>query len=184
MDKQYLRMKAVHLAVLGAIGAAFASPPLLADPADAVIPRLQKEFSPTTLSAEQQRKELEWFREAAKPFRGKKIMVVSETINTHRYESEVLAKAFTELTGIHVVHEQTGEDDVVKKIEVQARTGLHLYDAYINDSDLIGWHSRRPNAVNLTDFMAKEGKSVTLPTLDINDFIGKSFTTGPDGKLY
>jgi glycerol transport system substrate-binding protein len=32
--------------------------------------------------------------------------------------------------------------------------------------------------------MAGEGKDVTLPTLDIDDFIGKSFTTGPDGKLY
>ncbi len=32
--------------------------------------------------------------------------------------------------------------------------------------------------------MAGEGKDVTLPTLDVDDFIGKSFTTGPDGKLY
>jgi hypothetical protein len=32
--------------------------------------------------------------------------------------------------------------------------------------------------------MAGEGKDVTNPKLDIDDFIGKSFTTGPDGKLY
>ena len=32
--------------------------------------------------------------------------------------------------------------------------------------------------------MKGEGKDVTLPTLDIDDFIGKSFTTGPDGDLY
>ena len=38
--------------------------------------------------------------------------------------------------------------------------------------------------MNLTDFMKGEGKAVTLPTLDVNDFIGKSFTTAPDGKLY
>ena len=36
----------------------------------------------------------------------------------------------------------------------------------------------------LSDWMAGEGKDVTLPTLDIDDFMGKSFTTGPDGKLY
>ena len=153
-------------------------------PAPDVIDRLTREFSPTTLSKEQQRKEFEWFREAAKPFKGKNIMVVSEIIDTHKYESDVIAKAFTELTGIHVVHELTGEDDVVKKIETQVRTGLHLYDAYINDSDLIGWHYRLNKVVNLTDFMAGEGKSVTLPTLDIKDFIGISFTTGLDGKLY
>ena len=39
-------------------------------------------------------------------------------------------------------------------------------------------------ARNLTDWMAGPGKSVTNPGLDIDDFIGKSFTTGPDGDLY
>jgi len=37
---------------------------------------------------------------------------------------------------------------------------------------------------NLTDWMAGEGADVTLPTLNLDDFIGTSFTTGPDGKLY
>jgi glycerol transport system substrate-binding protein len=32
--------------------------------------------------------------------------------------------------------------------------------------------------------MAGEGKDVTNPMLDVDDFMGKSFTTGPDGKLY
>ena len=32
--------------------------------------------------------------------------------------------------------------------------------------------------------MAGEGKDVTSPTLDVNDFIGRSFTTAPDGKMY
>jgi glycerol transport system substrate-binding protein len=157
-------------------------PPL---PAHAdIIDSLIKEFSPSSLSPQQQKQELEWFRAAAKPFKGKQIIVVSETIDTHQYESNVIAKAFTQLTGIHVVHELTGEDDVVKKIETQVRTGIHLYDAYINDSDLIGWHYRTGKVLNLTDYMAGEGKQVTLPTLDLPDFIGLSFTTGPDGKLY
>ena len=38
--------------------------------------------------------------------------------------------------------------------------------------------------VPLSDFMVGEGRDVTLPTLDVDDFMGKSFTTGPDGKLY
>jgi glycerol transport system substrate-binding protein len=148
------------------------------------IARLMNDFSPTTLTKKQQRVELEWFRNAAKPFVGKEIRVVSETLDVHAYESDVLAKAFTQLTGIHVVHEQTGEDDLIKKIETQARTGIYLYDAYINDSDFIGWHFRAKKGYNLTDFMAHEGKAVTLPTLDIKDFIGISFTTGLDGKIY
>ena len=38
---------------------------------------------------------------------------------------------------------------------------------------------RYSQTVNLTDWMAGEGKDVTDPMLDVDDFIGKSFTTGP-----
>ncbi|MFL6623895.1 MAG: ABC transporter substrate-binding protein [Sulfurifustis sp.] len=145
---------------------------------------VDKEFQPSTLSKEQQLKEMEWFINAAKPFKGMHIRVVSETIPTHEYESKVLAKAFEEITGIKVTHDLIQEGDVIEKIQTQFQTGKNLYDAWINDSDLIGTHIRYPYVVNLTDWMAGEGKDVTLPTLDVNDFIGKSFTTGIDGKLY
>ena len=129
-------------------------------------------------------KEMEWFINAAKPFKGLEINVLSETIPTHEYESKVLTKAFFEITGIKVNHQLLGEGEVVQAVQTQMQTNRNLYDAYINDSDLIGTHSRLQSAVNLTDWMAGEGKDVTLPTLDVNDFIGKSFTTGPDGKLW
>ena len=145
---------------------------------------VEKEFQPSTLTKEQQLKELEWFVNAAKPFKGLEINVLSETIPTHEYESKVLAKAFQEITGIKVNHQLLGEGEVVQAVQTQMQTNRNLYDAYINDSDLIGTHSRLQSAVNLTDWMAGEGKDVTLPTLDVNDFIGRSFTTGPDGKLW
>jgi len=142
------------------------------------------EFQPSTLTKSQQRHELNWFIKAAEPFRGMKIMVVSERIQTHVYESNILAKAFYDITGIHVVHELTGEDDVVNKLSAQIETKQNIYDAYINDSDLIGTHFRSGQALPLTQFMQGEGQSVTLPTLDLNDFMGLEFTTGPDGILY
>jgi glycerol transport system substrate-binding protein len=108
----------------------------------------------------------------------------SETIPTHEYESKVLAKAFEEITGIKVTHDLIQEGDVIEKLQIQMQSGKNVFDAYINDSDLIGTHSRYGHVVNLTDWMAGEGKDVTLPTLDIDDFMGKSFTTGPDGKFY
>ena len=145
---------------------------------------VDKEFQPSTLSKEEQMKEMEWFIKAAKPFKGMEINVLSETVPTHTYESEVLAKAFEQITGIKVNHQLLGEGEVVQAVQTQMQTNRSLYDAYINDSDLIGTHSRLQSAVNLTDWMAGEGKDVTLPTLDIDDFIGKSFTTGPDGKLW
>ena len=142
------------------------------------------EFQPSSLSKTEQMKEMDWFINAAKPFKGMEINVLSETIPTHEYESKTLTKAFEEITGIKVNHQLLGEGEVVQAVQTQMQTGRNLYDAYINDSDLIGTHSRLQLAVNLSDWMAGEGKSVTNPMLDTEDFIGISFTTGPDGKLY
>jgi len=142
------------------------------------------EFQPSTLTQAEQMQEMSWFVEASKPYFGLQIRVVSERIATHGYEASVLAKAFFEITGIHVVHELTGEDDVINKLSAQIFTQQNLYDAYINDSDLIGTHFRSNAVLPLSDFMKQEGEAVTLPTLDLQDFIGLKFTTGPDGKLY
>ena len=142
------------------------------------------EFQPSTISKSKQMKEMKWFINAAKPFIGMEINVLSEGIPTHTYESKTLTKAFEEITGIKVNHQILGEGEVVQAVQTQMQTGRNLYDGYINDSDLIGTHARLQLAVNLTKWMAGEGKDVTLPTLDVDDFIGKSFTTGPDGDLY
>jgi glycerol transport system substrate-binding protein len=145
---------------------------------------IDSEFQPSTLSKDEQLKEMEWFVNAAKPFAGMEINVVSETITTHEYEARTLAKAFSEITGIKLTHDLIQEGDVVEKIQTQMQSGRNIYDAWVNDSDLIGTHFRYKQAVALDDWMAGEGKDVTSPTLDINDFIGKSFTTAPDGKMY
>ena len=91
------------------------------------------------------------------------INVVSETITTHEYESKTLAKAFTEITGIKVKHDLIQEGDVVEKLQTQMQSGKNIYDGWINDSDLIGTHFRYSQAVDLTDWMAGEGKDVTNP---------------------
>ncbi|PTN36074.1 ABC transporter substrate-binding protein [Desulfonatronum sp. SC1] len=145
---------------------------------------IETEFQPSTLSKAEQLEEMKWFIKAAEPFRGMSIKVVSETIPTHEYESNVLAKAFEEITGIKVTHDLIQEGDVIEKLQTQWQSGENIYDAYINDADLIGTHWRYDFVVNLTDWMAGEGQDVTLPTLDLDDFFGKEFGTGPDGKLY
>jgi glycerol transport system substrate-binding protein len=145
---------------------------------------VDQEFQPSTLTRAQQLEELTWFRQAAKPFRGMTINVVSETIDTHVYESKTLAKAFEEITGIKLKHDLIQEGDVIEKLQTQMQSGRNIYDMYVNDSDLIGTHFRYGHVIPLSDFMTGEGKDVTLPTLDIDDFIGKSFVTAPDGKMY
>jgi glycerol transport system substrate-binding protein len=168
----------------GGSGSAAALPKPAAVDRSAAIEKWLAELQPSTLSREQQVTELTWFQDAAKPFAGMEIKVVSETIKTHEYESKTLAAAFTELTGIKVTHDLIQEGDVIEKLQTQMQSGQNVYDMYVNDTDLIGTHYRYGNAVALSDFMAGEGKDVTLPTLDVDDFIGKKFGTAPDGKLY
>ncbi|MEM7702645.1 MAG: ABC transporter substrate-binding protein [Pseudomonadota bacterium] len=138
----------------------------------------------SALTREEQEAELAWFMQAAEPYQGMSITVVSETIATHEYEARVLAPAFTAITGIKVTHDLIGEGDVVEKLQTQMQSDENIYDAYVNDSDLIGTHWRYQQVRNLTDWMAGDGADVTSPTLDLDDFIGTDFTTGPDGKLY
>ncbi|MEL6117221.1 ABC transporter substrate-binding protein [Photobacterium sp. SP02] len=170
---------------LGLIISLLLSPAALADQySDAAKKWIDDEFAQSSLSKDDQMKEMAWFTEAAKPFRGMEIKVVSETITTHEYESKVLAKAFEEITGIKVTHDLIQEGDVVEKLQTEMQSNRSIYDAYINDSDLIGTHFRYGKVIPISDYITGEGKDVTLPTLDLDDFIGLSFTTGPDGKVY
>ncbi|MBE1275521.1 ABC transporter substrate-binding protein [Enterovibrio baiacu] len=161
------------------------APSALADQyKDAAQKWVYDEFTPSTLSSKRQLEEMAWFTNASKAFRGMEIKVVSETITTHEYESKVLAKAFEEITGIKVTHDLIQEGDVVEKLQTEMQSNRSIYDAYINDSDLIGTHFRYGKVFPISDYMEGEGRTITLPTLDIGDFIGTEFTTGPDGKLY
>ncbi len=145
---------------------------------------IDSEFQPSALSRDDQVAEMEWFINAAQPYAGMEINVLSETIPTHSYESETLTKAFEEITGIKVNHQLLGEGEVVQAVQTQMQTQRNLYDAYVNDSDLIGTHSRLQLAYPLSDMMAGPWADVTNPGLDLDDFMGIQFTTGPDGKLY
>ena len=82
---------------------AFGASSALADEA-AAKKWIDSEFQLSVLSKADQLKEMQWFIEAAKPFQGMEINVLSEDIPTHHYEAEVLAKAFEEITGIKVNH--------------------------------------------------------------------------------
>ncbi|WP_395660652.1 ABC transporter substrate-binding protein [Aestuariivirga sp.] len=177
MRMKYLASSAAALALLAMTSPGFAD-------VEAAKKWIDSEFQPSTLSKEDQLKEMEWFIKAAEPLKGMEINVLSEGIPTHDYESKVLTKAFEEITGIKVNHQILGEGEVVQAVQTQMQTNRNLYDGYVNDSDLIGTHSRLQQTYNLTDMMAGDWKDVTNPGLDLGDFIGIKFTTGPDGKLY
>ena len=176
-------MRLKLLATVAVIGLMSGAAPAFAGMAEAE-KWINDEFQPSVLSKDEQKKEMEWFIKAAEPYQGMEINVLSEGVPTHEYESKVLTKAFEDITGIKVNHQILGEGEVVQAVQTQMQTNRNLYDAYVNDSDLIGTHSRLQLAVNLSKWMAGEAKEVTNPGLDLDDFMGISFTTGPDGDVY
>ncbi|APX92588.1 ABC transporter substrate-binding protein [Halomonas sp. 1513] len=180
---KYTRMKLTVLAS----SLMLASAALHADNHDAraIAERLVDEhFQNSTLSREEQIEELLWFAEAAEPFRGLSISTVAEGLATHEYERDVLAVAFAELTGIDVTHNIINEGDLVDTMQNQMQSGNSIYDGFINDSDAIGTHIRYGTTINLSEAMENEWADFTSPTLDLDDFIGIQYTTGPDGSIY
>ena len=153
---------------------------------DAAKKWVDNEFQPSTLSKDEQMAELEWFIHAAKPYKGMQLNTVSEILKVHEYESQVLTKAFDEITGIKVNHNLMDEGLLVDKIEIEMQSGRPIYDFWMNDSDFIGTHPRYHDIVggSLTDFMANDAKDITSPRIDLPDFMGLSFGTFTDGKLY
>ena len=141
-----------------------------------------KEFTPSTLTADERREELLWFQNAAKSLQGLEIRSVSEIIESHGWEKDVLAKAFEEITGIKVVHDNIREDDVILKITEQMMTGRSLYHIYVNDADMVGTHLRLNRVVNLTEYMKNEGKPFTNPSLDLDDFLNLEVGQDYDGN--
>ncbi len=178
---RHLTGKCRLLTMVSAVALMTASAAIMPARADDAVNKkwIDNEFQPSTLSKEDQMKELQWFAKAAEPFKGMDINIVSETIATHEYEAGTLAKAFSEITGIKLKHDVIQEGDVVEKLQTQMQSGKNVYDGWINDSDLIGTHFRYGQTIALSDYMTGEGKDVTDPYLDINDFIGRSFTTAP-----
>ena len=162
------------------------STPSYAQQVDAAKKWVDSEFQPSTLGKDEQMAEMEWFIKAATPFKGMTVSTVSEILSIHDYESKTLTKAFADITGIQVNHELMDEGLLVDKIEVEIQSGKPIYDFWMNDSDFIGTHPRYKDIVggSLTDFMANDAKDITNPNLDLNDFIGLSFGTFTDGKLY
>jgi glycerol transport system substrate-binding protein len=175
-----MRRQSVTLTLFSLIMAALLFPPGAA--AQDVFNKWVEVFQPSVLSKEEQIKELKWFAEAAKPYRGMHIKSVAEGINTHKWESKVLAQAFEEITGIKVTHDIIGEGEVVDRVQRQIQTNRKLYDIYVNDADLIGTHLRMDSALNLTKYMQGEGKDVTNPRLDVEDFLNPEFGQDYEGN--
>ena len=165
----------VVIMLLALIAVSFSAGVEAQDKSEAAIEKWVDIFQPSVLSRAEMKAELRWFAKTAQQFRGEKIRTTAEGIKTHQWESEVLTQAFEEITGIEVEHEIIGEGQVVRKITDQLLTGRVIYDAYVNDADLIGTHLRLNRVVNLGQYMEGDGKEYTNPYLDLDDFLNLEF---------
>lgn len=139
-------------------------------------------FQPSVLTEAERSAELQWFKDASTDLEGITIKSVAEDIETHYWESRMLARAFEDITGIAVTHEIIGEGDVVVKIMDQIENGTKHYDIYVNDADMVGTHLRTKGVVVLSDYMKGEGKQYTNPNLDLNDFLNLEFGQDYEGN--
>ncbi len=138
---------------------------------DIVVEKWAEIFQPSVLSREERIRELKWFRNAAKDLQGEIILAAAEDIETHYWESRVLAKAFNEITGMKVTQEIIPEGVLVDRIKDQIENNNFHYDIYVNDADQIGWHLRTKAVVNFTEYMKGDGKIYTDPYMDFDDFL-------------
>lgn len=139
-------------------------------------------FEPSVLSHTERLRELEWFEYVSSDLSGIKIRSTAENIETHYWESQFLAPAFEELTGISVSHDIQGEGDVVLHIMDQVENNNYSYDIYVNDADLVGTHLRMNSVVNLSEYMNREGWQFTNPYLDLDDFLNLKMGQDYDGN--
>ena len=164
------------------------TPPPWTNVDDAAVARALQRLHRSALPDADLRDELRWFREVAAPIArrldGAVVRSVSEDLPVHRFERDVLAPLFTALTGIHVAHETMHEGEVVQLFAEQIGTGRRLYHDFILDTDNIGLIARSERVVDLTAYLAGEGRDITSARLDLEDFLDLDAAKDYDGRLF
>ncbi len=126
----------------------------------------------------------EWFKTAAAPYAGATIRGVSESSPPSVYVRDVLAKQFTELTGINVDFEATSWDQMYDKAikDMEANTGI--YDFVYIEQDIIYSYLARDFLVNINESLAAN-EAIKAPNVDFADFTTfADYFKNADGDLF
>lgn len=126
----------------------------------------------------------EWFKTAAAPYVGATIRGVSESSPPSVYVRDVLAKQFSELTGINVDFEATSWDQMYDKAikDMEANTGI--YDFVYIEQDIIYQYLYNDYLTNISKALA-DNADIKAPNVDFADFttFANYFKNG-DGDLF
>ncbi|MEM3713408.1 MAG: extracellular solute-binding protein [Nitrososphaeria archaeon] len=127
----------------------------------------------TVLSRSQLIEELEFFAEASKPYRGKEVLVMYESIVPAEWEVTYLGPWFEKITGIKIRWESMSNWETVQKSIQDQKTKAGLYDVIGSDQDMIGFYSYYDSSLDIDDFMEKNPDLVP-PHFDKDDFYVKA----------
>jgi len=141
-----------------------AAPAAPAEPAAAAPAAV--ELDPTTLVSDPA-----WWATAAEPYKGVTITGISESTPPSRYAAEVLAPAFTKLTGINVNFEVTSWDEMYNKPIKDMEAGTGIYDFVYIEQDIIYSYLARDFMTDITKLLADN------PQLKSADFDLSKFTS-------
>jgi multiple sugar transport system substrate-binding protein len=125
-----------------------------------------------------------WFKEASAPYAGVTIRGVSESSPPSVYVRDVLAKEFSELTGITVDFEATSWDQMYDKAikDMEANTGI--YDFVYIEQDIIYQYLYNDYLTNISQALT-DNTALKAPNVDFADFT--SFADnfkGANGDLF
>ena len=106
-----------------------------------------------------------WWATAAAPYKGVTIRGVSESTPPSNYVKDVLAKQFTEETGINVEFETTSWDSMYDKAIKDMETATGIYDFVYIEQDIIYAYLANNYLVDITKSL-NDNAALKAPDFD------------------
>jgi len=133
---------------------------------------------------EQMVKDPAWWTEAAKPYAGVTIRGVSESTPPSNFAKDVLAPAFTKLTGINVEFEVVGWDQMYDKEMKDMEAGTGIYDFIYIEQDIIYAYLDRGFLTNITKLL-EDNPAIKSPEVSVDDFTSfVNYFKDAEGNVY
>jgi multiple sugar transport system substrate-binding protein len=125
------------------------------------------------------------YKEAARPYRGTTIRVVTENTPPAVFLKEEVAPKFEEETGIQVEWEAVSWGDMYAKEITDLESGTGVYDAFYVEQDIIYTYMGRGWLTDLTIF-GQRNPALVDPKFDPDDFtaFGDAFKDPVTGHFY
>ncbi|HEX2527954.1 MAG TPA: extracellular solute-binding protein [Geminicoccus sp.] len=125
-----------------------------------------------------------FWAKAGEPYKGITLRGVSESTPSSNWAKDVIAKEFTEKTGIEIQFETTSWDQMYDKAIKDMEAGSGIYDFVYIEQDIIYSYLSRDFLVNITQTL-KDKPDLAAPTFNMEEFTTFiEYFKGKDGDLF